>query len=94
MAAESLEVQIQPYEGLDEKQRNKTGESLPSSVFEICDRCHWCVTCLSEKGLVDRCPQCSRRTSKIKLAIDEICYFEKDERRGDTLRFDRALPMR
>jgi hypothetical protein len=91
--AESPESKVEPYEGLNEKQRRMTGEGLPKVTLEICDRCHWCSSCISEKGVLGRCPRCGRSTSKIPMDLDEVCYLE--ERSGDiVLRFDRKLPMR
>ena len=90
---ESPESQVEPYEGLDEKQRRMTGEPLPKAVIEICDGCHWCATCINEKGALGRCPMCGMKTSTMKMDIDEVCHFE--EKNGNiTLRFGRKLPLR
>lgn len=90
---ESPESRVEPYEGLDERQRKMTGEPLPKVTLEICDGCHWCSTCINEKGALGRCPRCGKSTSKIQMNLDEVCYFE--ERNGDIiLRFDRKLPLR
>ena len=94
MAAASPESQVEPYEGLDERQRRMTGESLPKSIIEICDECHWCATCLNEKGAVGSCPVCGKQTSRIEMGIDEVCYFDEDDKGNVTLCFDRKLPMR
>lgn len=92
--AESPESRIEPYEGLDERQRKVTGESLPKTILEICDKCHWCTSCISEKGALGRCPLCGARTSKVEMGIDEVCHFEQDSKGNVTLRFDRKLPLR
>ena len=90
---ESPESRVEPYESLDEKQRRITGEDLPKVILEICDRCHWCTSCINEKGALGSCPRCGNNTSRIQMNLDEICYFE--EREGDIiLRFDRKLPLR
>lgn len=91
---ESPENRIEPYEGLDARQRRMTRESLPKAILEICDGCHWCATCINEKGTLGRCPQCGKSTSKIKMDLDEVCYFDKDDKGNVTLRFGRKLPMR
>jgi hypothetical protein len=91
---ESPESEVVPYEGLSTTQVRMTGESLPDVIFEICDGCHWCSTCISERGVLGTCPACGRKTSRIKMAVDEVCVFEKDDRGGVTLRFDRKLPLR
>ncbi|WP_337863203.1 hypothetical protein [Nitrososphaera sp.] len=91
----SPESNVVPYEGLNEKQEKITGEDFPCVVLEICDGCSWCATCLKEgRGILGRCPECGRQTSQIRMTIDEMCRFEKDDRRGVTLRFGRGLPMR
>lgn len=91
---DSPENQVVPYESLNDLQEKITGESLPYVVFEICNSCHWCATCINEKGASVACPVCDTRISKIPMAIDETCIFEKDEKRGVTLRFFRKLPLR
>jgi hypothetical protein len=92
--ADSTESRIVPYESLNDLQEKITGETLPGVVFEICDSCDWCATCINEKGVKVACPGCGKLTSKIPMALDEICLFEKDEKRGVTLRFARKLPLR
>ncbi len=91
--AESPESRVEPYESLDEKQRKMTGEPLPKAILEICDGCHWCCTCINEKGILGSCPLCGMGTSRVKMDIDETCYLE--EKNGDViLSFGRKLPMR
>lgn len=91
---ESPESEVVPYEGLSTRQRRITGESLPEVIFEICNGCHWCSSCISERGVLGKCPACGRETSAIRMAVDEVCIFEKDDKGGVTLRFDRELPLR
>jgi hypothetical protein len=85
---------VMSYESLNDIQEKITGESLPNTIFEICNGCHWCATCINEKGAWVTCPVCGMQTSKIPIALDEIYIFEKDEKRGVTLRFVRKLPLR
>lgn len=90
---ESPESLVKPYESPDERQQQMTGESLPKAILEFCDACHWCSTCMNERGILGSCPLCGSTTSKIKINIDEICYFE--DRNGNIiLRFERKLPLR
>jgi hypothetical protein len=91
---ESPESSVEPYEGFNVQQEKITGEDFPDVILEICDGCGWCATCMNTRGLVGRCPECRRGTSMVKMSIDEMCTFEKDSRRGVTLRFKRSLPLR
>lgn len=91
---ESPESQVEPYEGFNARQEKITGEDFPDVILEMCDACGWCATCMNARGLAGRCPECGRETSMIKMSIDEMCTFEKDSRRGVTLRFKRKLPLR
>jgi hypothetical protein len=91
---DSPENQVMPYESLNELQEKITGESLPNLMFEICDSCYWCATCINRRGRSPFCPLCGRQPSKIPMLVDETCTFERDEKRGVTLRFGRRLPLR
>lgn len=91
---DSPESKIVPYESLSSRQAMMTGEDLPETILQICDACHWCASCINEKGGLTKCPICGRALSRITMAIDEVCTFEKDDTRGVTLHFERKLPVR
>lgn len=91
---ESPESKISPYEDLNTKQKQITGETFPNVVLEMCDGCFWCSICINERGLTKACPLCKNKTSRVTMTIDEVCSVEVDEKRGVTLHFDRKLPLR
>ena len=91
---DSPESEVVPYEDLSSRQKKITGESFPDVILEICDGCYWCSTCINERGVLGTCPMCGKKTSKVRMTIDELCLFEKGYDGGVTLRFDRELPLR
>lgn len=90
----SPESLVIPYEDINTKQQKITGERLPSIIFELCDNCQWCAMCFNPRGLVRKCPVCSKKISQIPMNIDEVCHVEFSKTRGITLSFDRKNPMR
>ena len=52
------------------------------------------LICFNRRGIVEKCPDCSRVVSKISMNIDEVCSIRYDDKRGVTIRFDREKPMR
>ena len=91
---DSTESQIVPSESMSDSQKKMTGETFPLQFLEFCDNCHWCVTCLKEKGVSMLCPLCRTPTSRIPMTLDEVCVVESDSTRGTTLRFTRKMPFR
>lgn len=67
----SPETDVIPYESLNERQMTISGEQFPEQLLVVCDHCKWCYTCFNLHGLIDICPICQKKTSKIPLAIDE-----------------------
>lgn len=90
----SPESNIQPYEDLDSRQRKISGESFPEMALEICDSCHWCLTCFNKRGLLKNCPVCGKPASIVSMGIDEVCTIESDKVRGLVINFDRKIPLR
>ncbi|MFZ0356939.1 MAG: hypothetical protein WAL53_02285 [Nitrososphaeraceae archaeon] len=91
---ESPETKIVPTEDMNTIQHKISGEKFPEIILELCDLCHWSLICFNRRGIVEKCPDCSRVVSKISMNIDEICSIRYDDKRGVTIRFDREKPMR
>lgn len=90
----SPESQIVPTIDMGQAQMGISGETFPGLVLELCDNCHWCLTCFNIRGLISRCPLCERTPSLLPMNIDEVCLIERDERRGLSICFDRKPPLR
>ena len=75
-------------------QHKISGEKFPEIILELCDFCYWSLICFNRRGIVEKCPDCSKVVSKISMNIDEICSIRYDDKRGVTIRFDREKPMR
>lgn len=90
----SPESMIVPTVDMGQAQMEITGERFPGLVLELCDNCHWCLTCFNRRGLVQKCPVCGRAPSLLPLSIDEVCQIESDKRRGLSICFDRKPPLR
>jgi hypothetical protein len=90
----SPESNVQPYEDLDSRQRRISGESFPEIALEVCDSCHWCLTCFNKRGVLKDCPVCGEPASIVPMEIDEVCTIESDEVSGLVMHFDRKNPLR
>jgi hypothetical protein len=90
----SPESDVIPYESLNERQMAISGEHFPEQLLVVCDHCKWCYTCFNLHGLIDICPICQNKTSKIPLAIDETSEISYDNQTGLTIGFARKLPLR
>jgi len=91
---ESPESKIAPYEDMNSKQLQITGEKFPQVTLGMCDRCHWCYSSINNRGVVSTCPVCGYKISEIPLNIDEVCEIRFDEKSGLSIKFDRRLPLR
>ena len=91
---ESPETKVIPTEDINTVQHKISGEKFPEIILELCDFCHWSLICFNKRGVVEKCPDCSRVVSKIPMNLDEICSITYDDKRGVTIRFDRKKPMR
>ncbi len=89
----SPESMIVPTKDLDSVQFEATGERLPELTLELCDKCQWCLTCISHKGIVEKCPQCGQDVSMIPMKLNEVCLIVK-RGRGVEIHFDRQNPLR
>ena len=91
---ESPESKIIPSEDINTVQHQISGEKFPEIILELCDFCRWSLICFNRRGMVEKCPDCSRVVSQIPMNIDEVCSITYDDKRGVTIRFDRKKPMR
>lgn len=94
MIDSSPESRVMPYESLNDKQLAISGERFPEHFLVVCDKCYWSCTCFNSRGLIDICPVCHRKASKIPLTIEENSEFTYNNQQGLTLRFSRRLPLR
>ena len=93
-SSDSPESLVSPYKDFNTRQREMTGETFPTLALGMCDRCHWCYSCVNTRGIIKACPLCSGIVSQIPMGIDEICVVGEDKKRGITLEFGRRLPLR
>jgi hypothetical protein len=70
----------------------RTVEHPLSSIFILCETCHWCVTYLDKTMIpVSKiCPQCQNAAEElcsISILSSESFTFDYDNKRGVTLGF-------
>src|SRR5919108_2296528 len=90
----SPETLVIPYEDINTKQMRISGETFHGNILVLCDYCYWCCTCFNRRGLIDACPLCGTKTSNIPMVLDEKSSIEYNKKRGLTISFDRAQPLR
>lgn len=90
----SPELDIEPYEGLDDQQQKITGESFPELILEVCNDCYWTCTCFNLKGKHMMCPICNCKIAHIPMRIDEMATVDYSDDFGLRIGFKRQLPMR
>src|SRR6476660_7885389 len=90
----SPESAFVPYESLNYRQMDMTGECFPEHLLVVCDSCYWSCTCFNMRGLISICPVCLREASKIPVTIDENSEISFNNHHGLTITFARKLPLR
>jgi predicted Zn-ribbon and HTH transcriptional regulator len=70
----------------------KTVDRTLSSIFILCETCHWCATYVDKTRIPigNTCPQCQNadeELSSLSILSSESFTFDYDNKRGVTLGF-------
>ena len=52
------------------KDMRPPNQEAPNNLFELCNNCYWCCTCINMKGAFEICPLCRFKVSNIPLVLD------------------------